>query len=696
MLQFPQPRFDPRRRSKTSRTVFAYRFLGMLAIVLAALVFFAPFSRTGSAQTTGSGSKQPPGDYFILYRSADGEAVCREATAAERAEFRETDPRTLRQINHLESESSLKGLSATTGENDLPAHLTINLRATAQLDANTPAKDAFIRAAATWENQIKSPVTIYIDVDFGPTNFGNPWPPNVLGSTQSPSISSLPYSQVRNNLIASASTPAETTAYNALPATQVPTDLGDVNTVSMSSSIARALGFLDPTAQPTDLAAKIGFNSAFSYDFDPSNGISGGTTDFEAVATHEIGHALGFTSRAGSTSGTPPPPTSPSMWDLFRFRTGTTAGTFTTAPRIMTIGGPDGPSSGYLQYFYVPGVTDVVPYLPLTEAGLSTGGPSGATTTNGDGNQSSHWKQAALNPTGYIGIMDPKIPSGTRRVITQYDTDALNSFGYNLNNSNPPPPPPPPPPAPANDNFASAQVISGCTGSVSGTNVGATHEASEPSHDPLGNPGASSVWYQWQAPSGTSVTITTAGSNYDTMLGVYTGTSVSGLTSIAKNDDVDTNAGILTSSVTFTATAGTTYRIAVDGWGGDAGNIVLNWTQKGCLLIEEGTTNQAAALDSVTQTRGPFSKVDLYNFSSDQRTRLMFFTTNLGQNNSTGLSVQIGGISVPIENVGTVPGQPQFSQIVVMLTSSVPTGPAVNVTVTLNGTSNIGTVNIIP
>src|SRR5438128_3449504 len=111
-----------------------------------------------------------------------------------------------------------------TGANDLPAHLTIILRATAHLDANAPAKAAFVRAAATWENQILSPVTIYIDADFGPDNFGTPWGVNILGSTSSPSISSVPYSQVRANLISSASTPAETTAYNALPATQIPTD----------------------------------------------------------------------------------------------------------------------------------------------------------------------------------------------------------------------------------------------------------------------------------------------------------------------------------------------------------------------------------------------------------------------------------------------------------------------------------------
>ena len=77
----------------------------------------------------------------------------------------------------------------------------------------------------------------------------------------------------------------------------------------------------------------------------------------------------------------------------------------------------------------------------------------------------------------------------------------------------------------------------------------------------------------------------------------------------------------------------------------------------------------------------------------------MLFTSNLGlsQGENPGLSVQFGGASVPIENVGTLQGQPQFSYIVVRLDPPVPTGPAVNVTVTLHGVmSNIGTVNIIP
>src|SRR6185295_17615385 len=121
-----------------------------------------------------------------------------------------------------------------------------------------------------------------------------------------------------------------------------------------------------------------------------------------------------------------------------------------------------------------------------------------------------------------------------------------------------------PPAPPPNDNFASAQVINGCSGTVTGTNVGATHETNEPNHSPDDGGGSRSVWYQWQSPSTGSVTITTAGSGFDTVLGVYTGNSVGSLLEIggnSKSDDVSQTDK--TSSVTFNAFAGTPYRIAV-------------------------------------------------------------------------------------------------------------------------------------
>jgi hypothetical protein len=38
------------------------------------------------------------------------------------------------------------------------------------------------------------------------------------------------------------------------------------------------------------------FSSSYTFDFDPTDGISKGSYDFIGVAIHEIGHALGFVS----------------------------------------------------------------------------------------------------------------------------------------------------------------------------------------------------------------------------------------------------------------------------------------------------------------------------------------------------------------------------------------------------------------
>ena len=129
-----------------------------------------------------------------------------------------------------------------------------------------------------------------------------------------------------------------------------------------------------------------------------------------------------------------------------------------------------------------------------------------------------------------------------------------------------------------NDNFAQAQTLSGSSGSVAGTNAGATKESGEPQHG--GDPGGRSLWHSWTAPFSGPVLLTTSGSDFDTLLAVYTGTSVNALTLVAANDDsshADNLGHILTSSLTFTATAGTTYKIAVDGSGGRFGNFALRW-----------------------------------------------------------------------------------------------------------------------
>ena len=129
------------------------------------------------------------------------------------------------------------------------------------------------------------------------------------------------------------------------------------------------------------------------------------------------------------------------------------------------------------------------------------------------------------------------------------------------------------PPSLGNDNFANASTIqAGQTATAN--NVGYTKETGEPNLS--FNVGGKSAWWKFTAPASGSFNVNTIGSNFDTILGIYTGTAVNALTLVAADDD---SGGNTTSSATFTATAGTTYRIMVDGFAGspqgDSGNIQL-------------------------------------------------------------------------------------------------------------------------
>lgn len=125
---------------------------------------------------------------------------------------------------------------------------------------------------------------------------------------------------------------------------------------------------------------------------------------------------------------------------------------------------------------------------------------------------------------------------------------------------------------PANDAFVAARALTGNVVQDSGNNVNATPEPGEPRHGGVGN--GASVWWQWTASGNFRTIIDTVGSDFDTVLAVYTGSSVSQLSLVASNDD----SGIgVQSQVRFNAIAGTTYRIAVDAYQGSrSGSIALN------------------------------------------------------------------------------------------------------------------------
>jgi hypothetical protein len=120
--------------------------------------------------------------------------------------------------------------------------------------------------------------------------------------------------------------------------------------------------------------------------------------------------------------------------------------------------------------------------------------------------------------------------------------------------------------APANDTFANRQNLPGSSASLTATTVGSTAEGGEPG-------GAlHSIWYRWTATFNGTALISLGGSDYDTKLGVFTGSAVNSLTEVAYDDD---DGPQNTSRVTFQAVQGTTYAIQVYGFTTGTGNVLL-------------------------------------------------------------------------------------------------------------------------
>ncbi|HXV59011.1 MAG TPA: hypothetical protein VD704_14200 [Gaiellaceae bacterium] len=127
---------------------------------------------------------------------------------------------------------------------------------------------------------------------------------------------------------------------------------------------------------------------------------------------------------------------------------------------------------------------------------------------------------------------------------------------------------------PFNDGFGSAQVLAGEAGDVTATSREATKEVGEPPH--AGNAGGASVWFRWVAQRDGTLTVWLTQTTFNTVLGIYTGTSVDALTEIASNDDYGAGTA---SRVTIAVDSGVEYRIAVDGVGGANGSFRIRWRQ---------------------------------------------------------------------------------------------------------------------
>ena len=175
--------------------------------------------------------------------------------------------------------------------------------------------------------------------------------------------------------------------------------------------------------------------------------------------------------------------------------------------------------------------------------------------------------------------------------------------------------------APANDDFANAIDLPGISGTQTGTNnSAATLEVGEP------NPGdTKTVWFTWTAPASGDFTYGTLGSTnvvateWDAIVGIYTGAAVNALTPLGATPQDTT----VEESMTVPVLKGTTYYIQLAGFGGDtAANLLINWN-----FVPVNNDNFARA-------------IALTGVAADQ-TGDIYVGTQTGTNNA-GATLQVG------------------------------------------------------
>lgn len=402
------------------------------------------------------------------------------------------------------------------------------------------AQAAFQYAVDIWENFIDSSVPLTINASFAPLGT------NILGQAG---------------------------PLNFFKDFTGATQSGTWYPVALANSLAG--GDLDPSG--SDISAQ--FSSNFTNWYYGTDGNTpAGQYDFVSVVLHELGHGLGFIGLMDNSSGT-------GSW-----------GSGTGYPLIYDRFTENGAGQALVNTSIFPNPSTILG-TQLTSNNIFF---DGANATAANGGRVPLYAPAVWNEGSsyaHLGEVFNGTPNalmthsiGPGESIHSPGSVTLGMFkdmGWSNTSS--------PPSSPANDNFANRITLVGSTTNTTGTNVNATGETGEPSH---GTPSATplnSVWWNWTAPTTGNVTINTVGSSFDTTLGVYTGSSISGLTTIASNDD--SGSGVLTSSVTFSAISGTSYKIAVDGYNTATGNVSLN-------LSLSSSNGGTAGNDTLTGTAG--------------------------------------------------------------------------------------------
>jgi len=290
--------------------------------------------------------------------------------------------------------------------------LHINLIEDATNPLNDDQRNGFAEAASIWESRISSNVTVNIQV--GMVTLSS----NIIGQAGSAWYNAS-YADFRTSVAQQATSSIDAAFLATLPTGNTYSRLINqtndtpgtdpyvtwVDTQSMiyiNGGNAKALGLLSATN--TGLDALIQFNTAFSFDYNRSNGIAYNQMDFVGAAAHEIGHALGFMSIVDDidTYGGNAVDFLNLPMDFMRY-----------SASSFNLGIPDVSAGPISKFTYINGIS-----IPMS---------LGANI--GDGQQASHFYVS-----GNLGIMAPTASYGQKLTVTGNDLLVMDALGWELSN----------------------------------------------------------------------------------------------------------------------------------------------------------------------------------------------------------------------------------------------------------------------
>jgi hypothetical protein len=250
------------------------------------------------------------------------------------------------------------------------------------------------------ESQFSDHITININVGYGEvmnTALGG----GELGESRW-YLTSVGYSQLASALTTDATSTSDASAVASLPAGS-PVNLG---TFWTTTAQAKALGLMSATSTGVD--GYVGFSSSYPFTYDNSNGVAGGTYDFNGIVLHEITEVMG---RALLTGGV----------------IGSTSNSYTAYD---------------LLHYSSPGVRDFSASTPgyFSVDGGNTNLAAFNTVSGGDAGD---WASSVTNDA-----FDAFLSSGVVNAVSNSDLTSLDAIGWNLTSAPAPTPPPPPPPTP--------------------------------------------------------------------------------------------------------------------------------------------------------------------------------------------------------------------------------------------------------